>query len=90
MTTLEDALRIIVREEVRSAMADLMPPVAQTPLAYTLSQAAEMTGLSEKSLSRAIAGGRLAAMRSGRSVRIPAQGLADFVNGAAEIPQVAG
>jgi excisionase family DNA binding protein len=81
---IDDALRQLVREEIRSALGDLLPaPTEPVPLALTLGQAAERTGLSERTLRRAIADGRLRALRSGRSVRVPLDALRAFVEGAA-------
>lgn len=41
------------------------------PLVYRISQAAQLLQLSRSSVSRAIAAGRIPAVRFGRSVRIP-------------------
>jgi excisionase family DNA binding protein len=49
------------------------------PLAYTIRECAEALRISERTVRRAIATGKLRAIRVGRLVRVPAASLRQFV-----------
>lgn len=69
MTTLEDMLRKIVREELR---AELDARATATPKQITAAAYAELHGISLTTVRVAIREGRLPAVRIGRAVRVPA------------------
>lgn len=50
-------------------------------LAYNIKEAAASLGVSARTIVREIQRGRLSAVRIGRRVVIPAQALAEFLNG---------
>jgi excisionase family DNA binding protein len=54
------------------------------PLAYTVRECAEALRISERTVRRAIAAGKLQAIRVGRLVRVPAESLQRFVERAGQ------
>lgn len=51
------------------------------PLAYTIRECAEALRISERTVRRAIAAGKLRSLRIGRLVRVPADSLRQFMEG---------
>lgn len=49
------------------------------PIAYTIRECAEALRISERTVRRAIAAGKLQVIRVGRLVRVPAESLRQFV-----------
>ena len=56
-----------------------MKGAAMQRLAYSVAEAAELTGLSKRTIAREIKRGHLRAVRVSRRVVIPAQALREFV-----------
>ena len=54
------------------------------PLAYTIPECAEALRISERTVRRAIAAGKLQVIRVGRLVRVPAESLRQFVEHAGQ------
>jgi excisionase family DNA binding protein len=80
---LREALREALAAELPAALATALADATEPrPLALTLAETAQRTGLSERTLRRAIADGRLRAIRAGRSVRVPILALDEFVGAA--------
>lgn len=50
------------------------------PIAYTVREAAEMVRVSERTIRRRIADGRLTIVRIGRCVRVPRQTIIDLLS----------
>jgi excisionase family DNA binding protein len=52
------------------------------PRAYTVRECAEALRVSERTVRRAVSAGKIQSIRVGRLVRVPAESLRQFVNGA--------
>jgi excisionase family DNA binding protein len=77
---LADLVRSAVREAVAEALASVTAP-SPSRSALTLAQTADVTGLSERTVRRMVADGRLRSIRSGRAVRIPAGAVDELLRG---------
>jgi excisionase family DNA binding protein len=69
-----EEIRAMVREELARALAEVRPPAAGEGWATT-EQAAELLGVTPKTVGRWAAAGRLRATRHGRTWRIDRAGL---------------
>jgi excisionase family DNA binding protein len=58
--------------------------VPPEPMAYNVRETAELVRVSERTIRRAIASGRLRAVRIGRAVRVPRESLATLLRCADE------
>lgn len=78
---LEDTLRAMIREEVRTAFADVMKTVAtQSSEHLTVREAATIAKVTEKTIRNWLAGGELKTYHAGRLQRVDRAELERFMS----------